>query len=45
MSAAEGFKLFLKSVPANVPKNDQNERVYNMRKYTAIYNLHWQDVR
>jgi len=45
MSAAEGFKLFLKSIPSTVPKNDVNERVHAMRKATALYNLHWRDIR
>jgi len=45
MSAAEGFKLFLKSIPANIPRNDPEERVYAMRKAAAVYNLHWRDVR
>jgi hypothetical protein len=38
-------KLFLKSVPSNVPKNNTNERVHAMRLSTAKFNLHWRDVR
>ena len=45
MSQAEGFKLFLKGIPSNVPKNDPQERVHAMRRATALYNLHWRDVR